>query len=63
MASRSYNYNDTETTLLKYSYNHIYCDRTQCIFIKNIQSLSQRTNYVLQNYEQLGTSVLRRRPY
>ena len=28
--------------LLKYSYNHIYYDSTHCIFIKIIQSLSQR---------------------
>ena len=34
--------NDTETVLLKYSYNHSYYAGTQVIFIKNIQSLSQR---------------------
>ena len=34
--------NDTEMILLKYSDNHIYYDITHCIFIKIIQSLSQR---------------------
>ena len=37
-APRSYNQNDTEMVLLKYSYNHIYYDGTHCIFIK----ISQR---------------------
>ena len=42
MASQSYIQNDNEMVLLKYSYKHIYYDRTHCIFIKIIQSLSQR---------------------
>ena len=36
MGKQLYNQNGMETILLKYSYNH-----TQCMFIKNIQSLSQ----------------------
>ena len=41
MAARSYNQIDTETVLLKYSYNHSYYSITQFIFITNIQYLSQ----------------------
>ena len=48
-ASQSYIQNDTEMVLLKYSYNHIYYDRTHCIFIKIIQSLSQKETGCLTN--------------
>ena len=34
-ASQSYIQNYAEIVLLKYSYNHIYYDRTHCIFYKD----------------------------
>ena len=57
-ASQSYIQNDTEMVLLKYNYNHIYYDITQCIFYKDYPvSFSKetgcKTNSVSAEYRKI----------